>query len=82
MPRQLTFGADQLSIRDVVADGSRLIPAQSLNGGEHDHLLLLELATGALRPLTPVQGNRDSYGGNFMAGGRRPVWHRRGRSHG
>ena len=66
-PRQLTFEADHVSIRDVSADGSRLILAQSVNACEHDHLMLLEAATGALTRLTPVQSDHYLYGGTFSA---------------
>jgi dienelactone hydrolase len=68
-PRQLTFEAGHVSIRDVSADGSRLILAQSVNACEHDHLLLMEVATGALTRLTPVQRDHYLYGGTFTADG-------------
>ena len=68
-PRQVTFEGDHVSIRDVSPDGSRVILAQSVNACEHDHLLLLEVASGALSRLTPVQDSHYLYGGTFTADG-------------
>jgi dienelactone hydrolase len=68
MPQRLTHGEDHYSIRDVSADGSRLILAQSHNANEHDHLLLLDRnADNALRQLTPTQNTHYVYGGIFTA---------------
>ena len=69
-PAQLTIGQDHFHIRDVSPDGSRLLLAQSLNANEHDHLLLLNRASGALAQLTPTQDTHYVYGGCFSADGR------------
>ncbi|WP_333815091.1 S9 family peptidase [Tabrizicola sp.] len=66
-PRMLTDGQDHYLIRDVAPDGSRLLLAQSLNANEHDHLLLLDRETGALRQITPTQDTHYVYGGAFAA---------------
>ena len=68
-PRRLTEGQDHYLIRDVAPDGSRLVLAQSVNANEHDHLLLLDRASGALRQLTPTQDSHYVYGGAFSADG-------------
>lgn len=73
-PRRLTDGQDHVLIRDVAPDGSRLILAQSVNANEHDHLLLLDRATGALTQLTPVQDSHYLYGGRFIQDGRAIVF--------
>jgi dipeptidyl aminopeptidase/acylaminoacyl peptidase len=66
-PRRLTDGRDHYTIRDVAPDGSRLLLAQSVNANEHDHLLLLDRATGALTQITPTQDTHYVYGGAFSA---------------
>jgi dienelactone hydrolase len=63
----LTDGADHYTIRDVAPDGSRLLLAQSVHANEHDHLLLLDRATGALTQITPTQDTHYVYGGAFSA---------------
>lgn len=68
-PARLTDGADHFLIRDVAPDGSRLILAQSVHANEHDHLLLLDRASGALTQLTPTQDSHYLYGGRFIDGG-------------
>jgi dipeptidyl aminopeptidase/acylaminoacyl peptidase len=68
-PRRLTDGQDHYLIRDVAPDGSRLVLAQSVNANEHDHLLLLDRASGALAQLTPKQDTHYVYGGAFSADG-------------
>lgn len=70
LPEQLTFGVDHHDIRDVSADGMRLILGQSRNGSEHDHLLLLDRTLGnRLRLLTPKQEDHFLYGGVFTPDG-------------
>ncbi len=70
LPAQLTFGVDHHEIRDVSDDGMQLILAQSRNGSEHDHLLLLDRRLGnRLRLLTPKQETHSLYGGAFFEGG-------------
>lgn len=66
-PERLTHGQDHFLIRDVSADGSRLILAQSISSNEHDHLLLLDRKTRALVQLTPTQDSHYLYGGSFSA---------------
>lgn len=66
-PERLTEGKDHFLIRDVAPDGSCLLLAQSLNANEHDHLLLLDRKTGALRQITPTQDTHYVYGGAFSA---------------
>ncbi len=68
-PQRLTHGQDHFLIRDVSPDGARLILAQSHNASEHDHLLLLDRATGALTQLTPAQSDHYVYGGVFSPDG-------------
>ena len=68
-PRRLTDGQDHFLIRDVSPDGSRLLLAQSVHANEHDHLLLLDRASGALTQLTPTQNTHYVYGGSFSADG-------------
>jgi len=69
-PEQLTFGPDHHDIRDVSADGMRLILGQSRNGSGHDHLLLLDRTLGnRLRLLTPKQERHHLRGGVFVPGG-------------
>ncbi|GAB1361431.1 S9 family peptidase [Rhodobacter sp.] len=68
-PRRLTDGRDHYLIRDVSPDGSRLLLAQSVHANEHDHLLLLDRASGALTQLTPTQDTHYVYGGVFSADG-------------
>lgn len=66
-PEPLTDGQDHFVIRDVSADGSRLILAQSISSNEHDHLFLLDRQTRALRQLTPTQDSHYLYGGCLCA---------------
>jgi dienelactone hydrolase len=66
-PRRLTDGKDHYLIRDVAPDGSRLLLAQSVHANEHDHLLVLEVVTGALTQITPTQDTHYVYGGAFSA---------------
>lgn len=66
-PRRLTDGADHFTIRDVAPDGCRLLLAQSVHANEHDHLLLLDRASGALTQITPTQDTHYVYGGAFSA---------------
>ncbi len=66
---RLTSSSDHVSIRDVSADGQRVILAQSRNANEHDHLLLLDRGADQLTELTPVQDSHYLYGGSFTADG-------------
>ncbi|MEZ5798075.1 MAG: prolyl oligopeptidase family serine peptidase [Paracoccaceae bacterium] len=66
-PQQLTDGSDHFTIRDVSHDGSRLILGQSPSASEHDHLILLDRATGEQRQLTPRQDTHYVYGGALSA---------------
>ncbi len=69
-PERLTQGADHFAIRDVSADGARLILAQSRHASEHDHLFLLDRAAGnRLIQLTPEQSSHYLYGGIFTPDG-------------
>ena len=70
-PHRLTRGRDHFLIRDVTPDGARLLLAQSVNACEHDHLLLLDRASGQLTQLTPTQSTHYVYGGCFSADGTR-----------
>jgi dipeptidyl aminopeptidase/acylaminoacyl peptidase len=69
-PTRLTVGTDHFYIRDVNHDGSLLILAQSPDSCEHDHLVLLDRASGDLTPLTPVQRDHYVYGGVFSPDGK------------
>ncbi len=70
MPERLTYGSDHFTVRGVSHDGMRLILAQSVNGSEHDQLLLLERSkSNALTALTPVQFDHFVYGGSFSPDG-------------
>ena len=51
-------------------DGARVVLAQSVHANEHDHLLLLDRETGALRQLTPTQNSHYVFGGRFIDGER------------
>lgn len=67
-PERLTHGTDHFLIRDVSADGQKLILAQSKDACERDHLLLLDRGAGnSLRVLTPPQQTHYVYGGVFSA---------------
>jgi Tol biopolymer transport system component/cephalosporin-C deacetylase-like acetyl esterase len=68
-PKMLTNGQDHYLIRDVSPDGSRLILAQSLNANEHDHLLILDCATGGQTQITPTQDSHYVYGGALSKDG-------------
>jgi dienelactone hydrolase len=68
-PRMLTDGRDHYLIRDVNADGSRLVLAQSLDANEHDHLLILARETGVLTQITPTQDTHYVYGGALSKDG-------------
>ncbi len=64
--RQVTRDSpDHLSLRGVDHNGTRLILATSRHACEHDHLLLCDVATGTLTPLTPEQDSFYLYGGAF-----------------
>lgn len=64
--RAVTRGSpDHLSLRGADHAGTRLILATSRNACEHDHLLLCDVATGSLTPLTPEQDSHYLYGGAF-----------------
>ncbi len=67
--QRLTFSQDHLSIRDVSADGQRVLLAQSRHANEHDHLLLLIRQTGQITQLTPLQDSHYLYGGSFTPDG-------------
>lgn len=70
-PERLTRGEDHFLIRDVSADGLRLILAQSRHASERDRLFLLDRTAGnLLRPLTPAQETHYVYGGVFSRDGR------------
>ena len=69
-PERLTHGTDHFDIRDVSADGARLLLSQSVNANEHDHLLLLDRHTGRLTQLTPRQDSHYVYGGCLSPDGR------------
>ena len=68
-PKQLTHGTDHFDIRDVSADGARILLSQSVNANEHDHLVLLDRHSGKLTQLTPTQSTHYLYGGTFSADG-------------
>lgn len=76
MVEQLTFGTDDVQIRDVSADGQVLILAQSRHGDGHDHLLLLDRRVGnRLHLLTPKQDSHHLAGGSLTRDGKAVIFH-------
>jgi dipeptidyl aminopeptidase/acylaminoacyl peptidase len=69
-PRHVTDEADHIYARAFSPDGKRLLLAQSEGSSEHDQLLLLDLESGALRPVTPKQDDHYVFGGRFTPDGR------------
>lgn len=64
--RQVTRDSpDHMSLRGVDHNGTRLILATSRDACEHDRLILCDVATGTLAPLTPEQESHYLYGGAF-----------------
>jgi dipeptidyl aminopeptidase/acylaminoacyl peptidase len=69
-PRRVTDEADHIYVRSFSPDSKRLLLAQSEGSSEHDHLILLDLASGARRLLTPKQDDHYVFGGAFTPDGR------------
>ena len=68
-PRRVTDEAEHTYVRSFSPDGKRLLLAQSEGASEHDQLILLDLASGARRELTPKQDDHYIYGGAFTPDG-------------
>src|SRR5688572_15613797 len=69
-PRRVTDEADHIYVRAFSPDGQRLVLAQSEGSSEHDHLILLDLESGAREQLTPKQDDHYIFGGTFTPDGR------------
>lgn len=69
-PRRVTDEADHTYVRAFSPDGKRLLLALSESSSEHDHLILLDLATGAKRLVTPRQDSHYIFGGAFAPDGK------------
>jgi dipeptidyl aminopeptidase/acylaminoacyl peptidase len=68
-PRRVTNELDHIYVRSFSPDSKRLLLAQSEGSSEHDHLFLLDLASGEQRLLTPRQDDHYIYGGAFTSDG-------------
>ena len=73
-PRRVTDEADHIYVRAFSPDSKRLLLAQSEGSSEHDHLILLDLESGARTQLTLKQ---DCCGVNLTMKHRRLDWRRR-----
>jgi dipeptidyl aminopeptidase/acylaminoacyl peptidase len=73
-PRRVTDEADHIYVRSFSPDARRLLLAQSPGSSEHDHLILLDLESGAQRLLTPRQDDHYVFGGAFTPDGRSVVY--------
>jgi dipeptidyl aminopeptidase/acylaminoacyl peptidase len=69
-PRRVTDEMDHVYVRAFSPDATRLLLAQSEGSSEHDHLILLDLANGDRRLLTPRQDDHYIFGGAFAPDGR------------
>ena len=70
LPRRVTEDADHIYVRAFSPDSKRLVLAQSEGSSEHDHLILLDLESGARAQLTPKQDDHYIFGGTFTSDGR------------
>ena len=68
-PRRVTDEADHIYVRAFSPDSTRLLLAQSEGSSEHDHLVLLDLESGARTQLTPKQDDHYIFGGTFTPDG-------------
>jgi dipeptidyl aminopeptidase/acylaminoacyl peptidase len=68
-PRRVTDEPDHIYVRSFSPDSRRLLLAQSEGSSEHDHLFLLDLASGEQRLLTPRQDDHYVFGGAFTPDG-------------
>lgn len=68
-PRRLTDEADHIYVRSFSPDGKQVLLAQSESSSEHDHLILLDLESGAQRMVTPRQDDHYVFGGAFTPDG-------------
>jgi dipeptidyl aminopeptidase/acylaminoacyl peptidase len=68
--RRVTDEPDHTYVRSFSPDGKRLLLAQSEGSSEHDHLILLDVATGTQRLVTPRQDDHYVFGGAFTPDGR------------
>jgi dipeptidyl aminopeptidase/acylaminoacyl peptidase len=69
-PRRVTDEGDHIYVRSFSPDAQRLLLAQSEGSSEHDHLILLDLESGAPQLLTPRQDDHYIFGGAFTPDGR------------
>ncbi len=68
-PRRVTDESDHIYARAFSPDNRTLLLAQSEGSSEHDHLILLDIATGQQRLLTPQQDDHYIFGGTFTPDG-------------
>ena len=68
-PRRITDEPDHTFVRSFSPDGRLLLLAQSEGASEHDHLILLDLESGARILVTPKQDDYYVYGGVFTPDG-------------
>ena len=69
-PRQVTDEPDHIYVRSFSPDGRQVLLAQSEGSSEHDHLILLDLDSGARRLVTPKQNDHYVFGGAFTPDGK------------
>jgi len=69
-PRLVSAETEHTYIRSFSPDGRQLLLAQSVGASEHDQLLLLDLASGTRREVTPKQDDHYVYGGTFTPDGK------------
>ena len=69
-PRRITDEPDHTYVRCFSPDGKQVLLAQSEGSSEHDHLILLDLANGAQRLVTPKQDDHYVFGGAFLPDGK------------
>ncbi|HEV8389478.1 MAG TPA: prolyl oligopeptidase family serine peptidase [Dongiaceae bacterium] len=67
---RVTDEADHTYVRAFSPDNKRLLLAQSEGSSEHEHLILLDMETGAKRLVTPKQDDHYVFGGTFTPDGR------------
>lgn len=69
-PRRITDEPDHTYVRSFSPDGAQVLLAQSEGSSEHDQLILLDLDSGARRPITPQQDDHYVFGGAFLPDGK------------
>jgi dipeptidyl aminopeptidase/acylaminoacyl peptidase len=69
-PRRVTDEPDHTYVRDFSPDSQKLLLAQSEDSSEHEHLILLDLKSGARQELTPRQDDHYIFGGTLTPDGR------------